>query len=213
MWDGANSYGIKQTEKQSSECLGKGGSRACRFRWEVGEALRESRQEVGGPKPADTRGSTADRGKGKGTGSEAAACPEREPSDTLVKDLIFFFFQSMSFFKIFSYLFIWLLWVFVAAHGLSLVAASGGYSSLRCAGFSLRWLLLLRSTGSRRMGLSSCSTCGLSSCGSQALECRFSCSTACGIFPDQGWNPVPRVGRRILNHCNTREVPRIWFLS
>ena len=48
-------------------------------------------------------------------------------------------------------------WVFVAARGLSLVAESGGYSSLRCAGFSLRWLLLLRSTGSRRAGFSSCS--------------------------------------------------------
>ena len=43
-------------------------------------------------------------------------------------------------------------WVFVAARGLSLVAVSGGYSSLRCAGFSLGWLLLLRSTGSRRAG-------------------------------------------------------------
>ena len=29
----------------------------------------------------------------------------------------------------------------------------GGYSSLRCAGFSLQWLLLLRSTGSRAHGL------------------------------------------------------------
>ena len=54
----------------------------------------------------------------------------------------------------FIYLFIyfWLCWVFVAARGLSLVAASGGYSSLQCAGFSLRWLLLLQSTGSRHTG-------------------------------------------------------------
>ena len=64
------------------------------------------------------------------------------------------------FFKFFYYYFFifWLLWVFIAAHGLSLVVASGGYSSLRCAGFSLRWLLLLRSTGSRRAGFSSCGT-------------------------------------------------------
>ena len=48
-------------------------------------------------------------------------------------------------------------WVFVAARGLSLVAARGGYSSLRCAGFSLQWFLLLQSTGSRCMGFSSCS--------------------------------------------------------
>ena len=56
-------------------------------------------------------------------------------------------------------LFCWLLWVFVAAHRLSLVAASErGYSSLRCAGFSWQWLLALRSPGSRHVGLSSCST-------------------------------------------------------
>ena len=47
-------------------------------------------------------------------------------------------------------------WVFVAARRLSLVAASGGYSSLWCVGFSLWWLLLLRSMGSRRAGFSSC---------------------------------------------------------
>ena len=59
----------------------------------------------------------------------------------------------------FIYLFIiyfWLHWVFVAALGLSLVAASGGYASLQCMGFSLRRLLLLRSTGSRHEGFSSC---------------------------------------------------------
>ena len=49
-------------------------------------------------------------------------------------------------------IYFWLRWVFVAAHGLSLVAASGGYSSLLCAGFSLWWLLLLQSMGSRRVG-------------------------------------------------------------
>ena len=50
---------------------------------------------------------------------------------------------SPSFFKLINYLFIfWLHWVFVAARGLSLVAASGGYFSLQCAGFSLWWLLV-----------------------------------------------------------------------
>ena len=47
----------------------------------------------------------------------------------------------------------WLHRVFIAACWLSLVAASGGYSSLRCTGFSLQWLLLLWVTGSRRTGL------------------------------------------------------------
>ena len=49
------------------------------------------------------------------------------------------------------YLFIylsWLRWVFVDACGLSLLAASGGYSSLWCACLSLRWLLLRSTTGS-----------------------------------------------------------------
>ena len=61
----------------------------------------------------------------------------------------FFFFSFFSFF-------FWLRWVFFAVHGLSLVAASGGYSSLWCKAFSLQWLLLLRSTGSRHTGFSSC---------------------------------------------------------
>ena len=67
--------------------------------------------------------------------------------------------EDFFFFNLF-YLFIyfWLRWVFVVACGLSLVAASGGYSSLWWAGFSLRWLLLLRSTGSRHVSFSSCVT-------------------------------------------------------
>ena len=66
-------------------------------------------------------------------------------------------------------IYFWLPWVFAAACGLSLVAGSRDYSSLRCTGFSLRWLLLLWSMGSRRMGFSSC--------GSRALERRLS---SCG---------------------------------
>ena len=66
----------------------------------------------------------------------------------------FFFFFNLF---IFIYIYLWLHGVFVAAHRLSLLAARGGYSSLWCAGFSLRWLLLLRSMGSRHAGFSSCS--------------------------------------------------------
>ena len=65
---------------------------------------------------------------------------------------VFFFF----FFNLFIvFIYFWLHWVFAAVRGLSLVAASGGHSLLWCAGFSLRWPLPLRSTGSRRAGLSS----------------------------------------------------------
>ena len=54
------------------------------------------------------------------------------------------------------FIYFWLHWIFVAARGLSLVAVSGGYCSLWCTGFSLRWLLLLRSTGFWHAGFSSC---------------------------------------------------------
>ena len=65
---------------------------------------------------------------------------------------------SKFFEKINLFIYLWLHWVFVALRGLSLVAASGGYSSLRCASFSLWRLLLLWSTGSRHVGFSSCGT-------------------------------------------------------
>ena len=82
--------------------------------------------------------------------------------------------------KLFIYLFIylWLCLVFVSVRGLSLVAASGGHSSSRCAGLSLSRPLLLRSTGSRRAG--------------SAIVAHWpNRSVAFGIFPDQGSNPCP----------------------
>ena len=87
---------------------------------------------------------------------------------------LFFFFNK--FFYLFIYF--WLCWVFVSVWGLSLVAASGGHSSSRCTGLSLSWPLLLRGTGSRHTG-------------SVVVAHGLSCSTACGIFPDQGSNPCP----------------------
>ena len=77
--------------------------------------------------------------------------------------------------------------------GLSLVMASGGHSSLRCAGLSLSRPLLLRSTSSRRAG-------------SVVVAHGPSCSTACGIFPDRAQTRVPCIGRQTLNHCTTRET-------
>ena len=110
------------------------------------------------------------------------------------------FFLSI-YLSIYLFIYFWLSWVFVAAHELSLVVASGGYSSLQCAGFSLRWLLLLQSTGSRRLGsvvvASVVVARGLSSCGFWALECRLS---SCGArayllrsmwdLPGPGLEPV-----------------------
>ena len=74
------------------------------------------------------------------------------------------------------FIYFWLCWVFASVPGLSLVAASGGHSSSRCAGLSLSRPLLLPSTGSR-------------SAGSAIVAHGPSCSAACGILPDQGSNP------------------------
>ena len=74
------------------------------------------------------------------------------------------------------FIYFWLCWVFVPVRGLSLVVASGGHSSSRCAGLSPSRPLSLRSTGSRRAG-------------SVVVAHRPSRSAACGIFPDQGLNP------------------------
>ena len=100
--------------------------------------------------------------------------------------------------------FFWLHWVLVAVRGLSLVVASGDYSSLWCADFSFQWLLLLRSTGSRRAGFSSC--------GMQAQELwrmGLVASRHMGSSRTRDWTHVPCTGRQILNHCATREVPRL----
>ena len=72
---------------------------------------------------------------------------------------VFIFIYLFIFNKFILFIYFWLGWVFVAVHGLSLVAASRGYTWLRCAGFSLQWLLLLRGTGSRHVGFSSCGMC------------------------------------------------------
>ena len=52
----------------------------------------------------------------------------------------------------------WLCWVSGAAHRLSLVVASAGYSQVAVGRFSLPWLLLLQSTGFRHAGFSTCGT-------------------------------------------------------
>ena len=69
---------------------------------------------------------------------------------------------------------------------------SGGYSSLRCTGFSSWWLLLSRNVGSRCAG-SGVAAHGLSSCGTKVYLPPASPARpqppACGILPDQGLNP------------------------
>ena len=88
------------------------------------------------------------------------------------------------FLTVFLFIYFWWCWVFIATHGLSRVAASGGYSLLWWAGFLLWWLLLLQCTGSRAPGLS--------------------CSTTCGIITDQTLS-LALAGR--FHHWTTREAP------
>ena len=95
-----------------------------------------------------------------------------ELSDT---SSIFFYFNFLNFYWL---IYLCLPWVFVAAHRLSLVVASRGYYPLQCTGFSLWWLLLLGSMDSRCEG-------------SVVVAHGLSCSTAHGIFPDQGLNLCP----------------------
>ena len=66
------------------------------------------------------------------------------------------FLNKFIYFIYFLFIYFWLRWVFIAVRGLSLGVVSGVYSLLRCAGFSLPWLLLLWSMGSRQAGISSC---------------------------------------------------------
>ena len=109
----------------------------------------------------------------------------------------------MNFFKkkfIYLFIYLWLCCVLVSVRGLSLVAASGGHSSSRCAGLSLSRLLLLWSTGSRRAG-------------SVIVAHGPSCSAACGILPDQGSNPCPLHGQADSQPLRHQGSPFMNFLS
>ena len=93
---------------------------------------------------------------------------------------------------IYLFIYLWLCWVFVAVHRLSLVAASGaatilrcGVQSSRCGGFCCCGAWALGAWASVVVGR------GLQSAGSVVVAHGLSCSTACGIFPDQGSNPCP----------------------
>ena len=103
------------------------------------------------------------------------------------------------YFFLFIYFYFWLCWVFVSVQGLSLVAASRGHSSLRCAGLSLSRPLPLWSTGSRRAG-------------SVVVAHGPSCSAACGILPDQGSNPCPQHWQADSQPLRHQGSPSFYFL-
>ena len=79
------------------------------------------------------------------------------------------------------FIYFWLCWVIVVSRAISSCRQLGLLSSYS---FSLQWLLLLRSAGSR--------ACGLSSCGSQALEHRLSSCGARAYLLLIMWDPWRR---------------------
>ena len=125
-------------------------------------------------------------------------------SISLIPGVVYLFYllfrKNFSCFKKVIYLciYFWVHGVFVATRRPP-VAAGGASSLLWCVGFSLRWLLSSQSTGSRCTG-------------EVVVAHGLSCPAACDIFPDQGSNPCPCIGRQILIHCATREGPRQNFI-
>ena len=92
---------------------------------------------------------------------------------------------------------------------------------MRCTGFSLRWLLLLRSTASRRVGFSSCSAQASVVAASRISSCNTWAPGHTGLVAlrhvgssqTRDQTRVPCIGRWILNHCATREVPTLTFFK
>ena len=82
---------------------------------------------------------------------------------------------------LFLYLFTWLHWVFVAAHGLSIVAANGGVgATLHCGVWA-----------SHFSGFSCCGAWVPRHLGSVVAVQGLNWPMACGIFPDQGLDRCP----------------------
>ena len=86
-----------------------------------------------------------------------------------------------------NWFYFWLCSVFVAACKPSLVAVSGDHSLV----VMCRLLAVVVSPAVEH---------GLHTPASVVVAHGFSCPTAWGIFPDQGLNRSPCIGRRILNH-------------
>ena len=83
--------------------------------------------------------------------------------------------------------------VFIAAHGFSLVAVSGGDSVVAVCELLIVRLLLL---GPQALGRA----------GSLVVVHGLGCPAVCEVFPGQDQSSVSCIGRWILNHETTREV-------
>ena len=100
--------------------------------------------------------------------------------------LLIFYFKVFIFKKFYPFVYFWLHWVFVAARRLSLAAASRGYS--------LWWLLLLWSTGSRAHGLQSLQFTG-SRARAQLLCMDLVALQHVGSSRIKDWTGVPCIGK------------------
>ena len=116
-------------------------------------------------------------------------------SDSLCEVLFFFF---------------WSCWLFNAACRLSIVSTNRGCSSLLCTGFSLFWLLLLQSMGSRSTGFSSFSPRALE-LGLSSWAHGLSRSKAMESSQTRNQIHVPCIGRWILIHHTTKEAHFVSF--
>ena len=98
-----------------------------------------------------------------------------------------------------TFIYFWLCWVFIVAHGLFQLRQAGVVPQLRCAGF-LWWLLLLQSIGSRLVGSV------IVMHGLVALQYGGPSWTRDQTF-------VSCIGRWVLNHWITTEVQKNLFLK
>ena len=121
-------------------------------------------------------------------------------------------YNLLSFLKRFLYILAVVAWLFVVALGLSLVAVSGGYSSLRFMGVSLRRLFSCFGAQAVGMQASIVAVLGLS-CGPWAPELALSSGTQallpCSMWDRRRqWHPTPVLlpgnshGRRSLVGCS-----------
>ena len=106
-------------------------------------------------------------------------------------DLLFIYFNYLL-------IYFWLHWVFVAAWGPSLVAASRGPSLAMCSGFSL-WRLLF--WGAQVLG----------DWASGVVAHGLSGSLACGIFLHQGMNVCPLHWKVVSEPLDHKGSPQLVF--
>ena len=130
------------------------------------------------------------------------------PSAFLVKDLALprwewqFFsevFFKVPFTKLYLHSYLWLAGSSLLHAGFLQLWRVGAILSLWCSGFSLVWLLLLRSTGFTSVAL--------------VVEYRLGCPWHVGSSWIRNGTHVPCIGGRILHHWTSGEVSSIRFLS